>query len=242
MRTFTYRTLAAAAAMEIGDGGRGDIHKLTAASVMYAADAVHTVLDKAVQIHGGSGYIWESEINRLFRSTKLLEIGAGTTEVRKMIIAGELLKDMRAMSEAGQTFGLDDDALATRSDRLRAGRLCRTRSSLVSGGAGGIGRGDRLVARAARRACRRRRPQRRRSSTPLVEAMAARGLKASRRRRRYPRARAGRRAVRARLGEARRARPARQQRRRPVSASRDRFFRRRAGTPSSTPISTAPGI
>ncbi|WP_419833251.1 acyl-CoA dehydrogenase family protein [Endozoicomonas atrinae] len=49
-------------------------------------------MDNAVQVHGGTGYIWESEINRLFRSTKLLEIGAGTTEVRKMIIAGELLK------------------------------------------------------------------------------------------------------------------------------------------------------
>jgi isovaleryl-CoA dehydrogenase len=94
MRTFTYRTLAAAAPLEIGEGGRGDIHKLTAASVMYAADSVHAVLDKAVQIHGGAGYIWESEINRLYRSIKLLEIGAGTTEVRKMIIAGELLKDM----------------------------------------------------------------------------------------------------------------------------------------------------
>ena len=35
-----------------------------------------------------------SFLNRLFRSIKLLEIGAGTTEVRKMIIAGELLKDM----------------------------------------------------------------------------------------------------------------------------------------------------
>lgn len=94
MRTFTYRTLAAAAPLEVGGGGRGDIHKLTAASVMYAADSCHAVLDKAVQVHGGSGYIWESEINRLFRSTKLMEIGAGTTEVRKMIIAGELLKDM----------------------------------------------------------------------------------------------------------------------------------------------------
>ena len=81
--------------LEIGEGGRGDIHKLTAASVMYAADSVHAVLDKAMQIHGGSGYIWDSEINRLYRSIKLLEIGAGTTEVRKMIIAGELLKDMR---------------------------------------------------------------------------------------------------------------------------------------------------
>ncbi len=93
-RSFTYRTLAAAARVEIGEGGRGDIHKLTAASVMYAAEAVHKTLDLAMQIHGGSGYIWESEINRLFRSTKLLEIGAGTTEVRKMIIAGELLKGM----------------------------------------------------------------------------------------------------------------------------------------------------
>ena len=93
MRTFTYRTLAEAAPLEAGGGGRGDIHKLTAASVMYAADACHAVLDKAMQIHGGSGYIWESEINRLYRSIKLLEIGAGTTEVRKMIIAGELLKD-----------------------------------------------------------------------------------------------------------------------------------------------------
>jgi isovaleryl-CoA dehydrogenase len=95
MRTFTYRALAAAAALEIGGGGRGDIHMLTAASVMFAADSCHSVLDKAVQIHGGSGYIWESEINRLYRSIKLMEIGAGTTEVRKIIIAGELLKDMK---------------------------------------------------------------------------------------------------------------------------------------------------
>lgn len=95
MRALTYRVLAAAAPLEVGGGGRGDIHKLTAASVMFAAEAAHKVLDLAVQVHGGTGYIWESEINRLFRSTKLLEIGAGTTEVRKMIIAGELLRDMR---------------------------------------------------------------------------------------------------------------------------------------------------
>jgi isovaleryl-CoA dehydrogenase len=95
MRTFTYSTLAAASEVEIGEGGRGEIHKLTAASVMFAADSVHTVLDKAMQIHGGSGYIWDSEINRLYRSIKLMEIGAGTTEVRKLIIAGELLKDIR---------------------------------------------------------------------------------------------------------------------------------------------------
>jgi isovaleryl-CoA dehydrogenase len=92
MRTFTYRVLAACSAMGHGDAGRGEIHALTAASVLYAAEAMARVLDDAVQVHGGAGYIWESEINRLFRSTKLLEIGAGTSEVRKLIISGEILE------------------------------------------------------------------------------------------------------------------------------------------------------
>jgi isovaleryl-CoA dehydrogenase len=91
MRALVYRTLAEASPLEIGAGGRGNIHMLTAASVMYAANACHDVLDRGMQVFGGSGYIWESEMNRLYRSIKLLEIGAGTTEVRKMIIAGELL-------------------------------------------------------------------------------------------------------------------------------------------------------
>ena len=92
MRTLNYRCLAACNDLEEGGGGRGEIHKLTAATVMYTADCLNTVLDNAVQVHGGMGYIWESEINRLYRTIKLLEIGAGTTEVRKMIIAEELLK------------------------------------------------------------------------------------------------------------------------------------------------------
>jgi isovaleryl-CoA dehydrogenase len=91
MRLFTYQTLRAASTLDEKSGGRGDIHKLTAASVMYAAETMNRVLNEAVQIHGGSGYIWESEINRLYRAIKLLEIGAGTTEVRKIIISEELL-------------------------------------------------------------------------------------------------------------------------------------------------------
>jgi len=59
---------------------------------MFAADTMNKVLNEAVQIHGGYGYIWESEVNRLYRTIKLLEIGAGTTEVRKIIISDELLR------------------------------------------------------------------------------------------------------------------------------------------------------
>ncbi|MES2401221.1 MAG: acyl-CoA dehydrogenase family protein [Pseudomonadota bacterium] len=92
MRVFTYQALRAANDLEVGGGGRGDIHKITAASVMFAAETMNKVLNEAVQIHGGTGYIWESEINRLYRAIKLLEIGAGTTEVRKIIISGEMMR------------------------------------------------------------------------------------------------------------------------------------------------------
>ncbi|MCC4113946.1 acyl-CoA dehydrogenase family protein [Aromatoleum toluclasticum] len=92
MRTFTYQTLRAVSHVGHEEGGRGEIHKITAAAVMHAADTMNKVLGEAVQIHGGIGYIWESEINRLYRAIKLLEIGAGTTEVRKIIISGELLR------------------------------------------------------------------------------------------------------------------------------------------------------
>lgn len=93
MKTFCWQVLAECDQIGHGEAGQGEIHAKTAASIMYAANMCNEVLDNAVQIHGGNGYIWESEINRLFRGTKLLEIGAGTTEVRKMIIAGQLLAE-----------------------------------------------------------------------------------------------------------------------------------------------------
>jgi isovaleryl-CoA dehydrogenase len=91
-KTFCYRVLGEANAMEQGDGGRGEIHKLTAAAILYAAETCSQVCADAVQVFGGMGYMRETEINRLYRATKLLEIGAGTTEIRKLIIAGELLR------------------------------------------------------------------------------------------------------------------------------------------------------
>lgn len=91
MRLFTYQTLRAANTLDEHGGGRGDIHKITAAGVLYVAETMNKVLNEAVQVHGGTGYIWESEVNRLYRAIKLLEIGAGTSEVRKIIISEELL-------------------------------------------------------------------------------------------------------------------------------------------------------
>jgi len=92
MRTYGWRCLDALGDLAAGEGGRGEAHRLSAASILFCADAMHRVLDHAAQIHGGSAYVWETEINRLYRAIKLLEIGAGTTEVRKLIIAEELLR------------------------------------------------------------------------------------------------------------------------------------------------------
>lgn len=93
MRMLAYATVARCNDLERGAGGRGEIHKLTAASALHAATTCMRILDEAVQIHGGYGYMWETEINRLYRAGKLLEIGAGTNEVRRLIIAEELLRE-----------------------------------------------------------------------------------------------------------------------------------------------------
>lgn len=76
-----------------GGGGRGAVHKRSAAAVLHAGRAGMRVLDLAVQIHGGMGFMNETEVNRLYRSGKVLEIGAGTTQIRQLIIARELLKE-----------------------------------------------------------------------------------------------------------------------------------------------------
>jgi len=92
MRCMTYQLLKEINELEQGGGGRGEIHMRTAAVALHAGRACMRILDNGVQIHGGMGFMWESEINRLYRTGKILEIGAGTNEVRKLIIAGELLK------------------------------------------------------------------------------------------------------------------------------------------------------
>jgi isovaleryl-CoA dehydrogenase len=92
-RSLSLRTAAMCEGLEEGEGGRGEIHKLTAAAIFKAAEVTSFVLDKAVQIHGGAGYMRDTEVNRLYRTGRVLEVGAGTQEVRKLIISGELLKN-----------------------------------------------------------------------------------------------------------------------------------------------------
>ena len=90
-RTFVYRVLDICNSTSGQSLGRGRIHKLAAAALFEAARAGKFVMDEAVQIHGGLGYMRDSEVNRLYRTTKVMEIAAGSQEIRKLIIAGNLL-------------------------------------------------------------------------------------------------------------------------------------------------------
>ena len=54
---------------------------------LYASEIAMEVADEAIQIHGGYGYMKEYEVERYMRDAKLLEIGEGTSEVQRMVIA-----------------------------------------------------------------------------------------------------------------------------------------------------------
>lgn len=54
---------------------------------LYASEIAMEVADQAIQIHGGYGYMKEYEVERYMRDAKLLEIGEGTSEVQRMVIA-----------------------------------------------------------------------------------------------------------------------------------------------------------
>jgi len=66
----------------------------------YAARATMRACNNAIQIHGGYGYTREFEVERYLRDAKLAEIGEGTNEVQKMVIARELLKGWSDGSDA----------------------------------------------------------------------------------------------------------------------------------------------
>ena len=73
---------------------RGERGTLEAAMAkLYATEALGKVVDAAVQIHGGMGYMREAGIETTFRDARIVRIYEGTSEIQRNIIAGQLLKD-----------------------------------------------------------------------------------------------------------------------------------------------------
>jgi hypothetical protein len=73
------------------DAGRPAMHAAAMAKV-FASEAAMKAASRAVQIHGGAGYITEFPVERIFRDAKLTEIGEGTSEIQRMVIAREILR------------------------------------------------------------------------------------------------------------------------------------------------------
>ena len=74
---------------------RGEVTRQDAAAcVLYASEQAMKQAHQAVQAFGGAGFMNESTVSRLFRDAKLMEIGAGTSEIRRMLIGRELMGAM----------------------------------------------------------------------------------------------------------------------------------------------------
>ena len=86
-RAYVY---AVAAAADRGETTRKD----AAGCILYAAEKATLIALDAIQLLGGNGYINEYPTGRLLRDAKLYEIGAGTSEIRRMLIGRELLAEV----------------------------------------------------------------------------------------------------------------------------------------------------
>ncbi len=84
-RAYVY---AVAGACDRGQVTRQD----AAACVLYASEEAMKVAHQAVQAFGGAGYLNDNPVGRIFRDAKLMEIGAGTSEIRRMLCGRELMR------------------------------------------------------------------------------------------------------------------------------------------------------
>ena len=85
-RTITHR---AAATYQVDTSGR-DVQRLAAMAKLYSSETSKRAADQAVQIHGGYGFIEDYPVARYWRDVKINEIGEGTSEVQRMLIAREI--------------------------------------------------------------------------------------------------------------------------------------------------------
>ena len=74
------------------DAGDPEASMLCAMSKLYAAEMCNRVAYKAVQIHGGYGYIKEYKVERFYRDARITSIYEGTSQVQQLVISGNLLK------------------------------------------------------------------------------------------------------------------------------------------------------
>jgi len=78
-------------AAQLRDAGE-EFTKEASMAKLFASEIGNWVTDKAIQIHGGMGYCRDVPVERMHRDVKLMEIGEGTSEIQRMVIAREILR------------------------------------------------------------------------------------------------------------------------------------------------------
>ena len=69
------------------DNNKKDYKKYGAMAKLYCSEVSHKCVNNGVQIHGGYGLMKEYDIERFYRDQRLLEIGEGTSEIQRLVIA-----------------------------------------------------------------------------------------------------------------------------------------------------------
>jgi short/branched chain acyl-CoA dehydrogenase len=85
-----FATYRAAVAYSRSQATTGEVQRLAAMAKLFASETSKRAADQAVQIHGGYGFIEDYPVARYWRDAKINEIGEGTSEVQRMLIAREL--------------------------------------------------------------------------------------------------------------------------------------------------------
>ncbi|MDQ2920198.1 MAG: acyl-CoA dehydrogenase family protein [Acidobacteriota bacterium] len=80
-------------AAHLKDIGTARVTREASEAKLFATEAACRIIDSAVQIHGGAGLVRGSVVERLYRDVRALRIYEGTSEIQKLIIAGQLLKE-----------------------------------------------------------------------------------------------------------------------------------------------------
>ena len=75
--------------------GRQEVTRAASMAKLYASETAVRVANRAVQIHGGYGYVKEYPVERAYRDAKICTIGEGTSEIQRLVIARQLLGETR---------------------------------------------------------------------------------------------------------------------------------------------------
>jgi acyl-CoA dehydrogenase len=75
------------------DTSEGRLTREASEAKLFATEAAGRIVDSAVQIHGGTGLVSGSVVERLYRDVRALRIYEGTSEIQKLVIAGQLLRE-----------------------------------------------------------------------------------------------------------------------------------------------------